>query len=352
MRKTLSPYYIDIPLVSPNSSNTCSKYTLNIRVWDGLQASAPTAVTYAKTVVNSSVSTGTHEINISRLINDFIDLTPQTNLATGIVDGNNQQWVQTSVIYVDTNNAIEVEQSYLTELIVKGYAYGNEGRNTSTPATKLLIDGTEFNISRAGMLTIPIEVSNLTSTVISYPDNEINFSQVLTSTTDSAESVKYIYVNGADTTTDTYIEVIYNGTTITLNVVDECKYTPIDVIFFNKNGSQQTLPFFKDKTDSLKVKKETYESDRGQPSAGNHQFIDFNVQARSSFKVHSGFVDEDMNETFRQLLLSSRIWMYDGTNMTPLNIKTTSFNDKTRQRERLISYEIEFELSYNEINNI
>ena len=351
MRKTLSPYYVDVPLVSPLTSNTCSKYTLSIRVWDGLQASVPSLPTYAKTVINSSVSTGTHTINISRLINDYIELEPQSNGSTGVIDGRNQQWVQTSITYVDTDNNIEADDVILTELIVKGYGYGNEGKNPSTPTNKTFISGTEFNTSRTGIFTLPIETDALTVTAISYPDNEINFSQLLTATTDSSESVKYMYVDLTETTTDTYVEIVYNGITTTLNILDECKYDPIDIVFFNKEGGQQVLTFFKDKTDSLKVKDESYESDRGQASDGNHQFIRYNVQARSSFKVHSGFVDESMNETFRQLLLSSKMWSYDGSTFTPLNIKTTSFEEKTRQRERLISYEIEFEMSYNEINN-
>ena len=189
-------------------------------------------------------------------------------------------------------------------------------------------------------------------TVISYPNNEINFSIEEGDTLLSAESVKYMYVDVTETTLDTYIEIVYNGVTTTLNIIDECKYTPIDIFFLNKHGAEQVLTFFKDKTDSLKIKDETFESDRGQPSTGAHQFVRYNVQGRGSFKVHSGFVDEDLNETFRQLLLSSAIWSYDGSTFTPLNIKTSSFEDKTRQRERLISYEIEFELSYNQINNI
>ena len=45
--------------------------------------------------------------------------------------------------------------------------------------------------------------------------------------------------------------------------------------------------------------------------------------------------------------------MYDVTDgFTPLNIKTTSTEFKTRQKERLINYDIEFLKGYNDINNI
>ena len=144
--------------------------------------------------------------------------------------------------------------------------------------------------------------------------------------------VKYLYINVSDATTDTYIELVYNGVTTTLNVLDECKYDPIDIVFFNKEGAEQVLTFFKERSDSLKIKDDSYESSQGQANEGFHQFVRYNVQARSSFKVHSGFVDEDLNETFRQLLLSTDIWSYNGSNFTPLNIKTSSFSEKTRQK--------------------
>jgi len=37
---------------------------------------------------------------------------------------------------------------------------------------------------------------------------------------------------------------------------------------------------------------------------------------------------------------------------TPLDIKTTSLEFKTRQKQKLINYSINFEPSYNQINNI
>jgi len=36
----------------------------------------------------------------------------------------------------------------------------------------------------------------------------------------------------------------------------------------------------------------------------------------------------------------------------PLNVVSKSFEYKTRQKDRLINYEIEFENAFNEINNI
>ena len=192
-------------------------------------------------------------------------------------------------------------------------------------------------------------------TVISYPTNEINDSFNTDTTHESAELVKYVWVNLEDLTNDTYVEIVYNSVTITLDVVDECRYTPVNIMFQNVEGAEQTIQFFKAREDKMKVKSEEYESDRGQPSAGFHQFVNYNVQAKTSFKVNSGFMLEAMNDSFKQLFLSERIWWLenDGTLYSrPINIKSSTLEYKTRQKDRLINYEVEFEFAFNEVNNI
>jgi len=189
-------------------------------------------------------------------------------------------------------------------------------------------------------------------TVISYPDNQINESIAEPTSLLSNEMVQNLWVNVAEATTDTYIEIVFNGVTTTLLITDECRYTPIDIFFQNKEGALQTLTFFKKKTPRLNVTKEEFETDRGQPLAGNHQYVTYNVQGRGGFKANSGFVAEAMNETFEQLLLSERVWMYSNEIFKPLTISTSSFEYKTRQNDRLINYEIDFNNAFNEINSI
>jgi hypothetical protein len=189
-------------------------------------------------------------------------------------------------------------------------------------------------------------------TIISYPDNQINESIVEPTSLLSNEMVQNVWVNIAEATTDTYIEIVFNGVTTTLLITDECRYTPIDICFQNKEGALQFMTFFKAKTDSLSVTNEEFEGDRGQPLDGNHQYVKFNVQGKSKFKVNSGFIEESMNETVRQLLLSERVWMYSNEIFTPLNVASKSLEYKTRQKERLINYEIDFDYAFNEINSI
>ena len=189
-------------------------------------------------------------------------------------------------------------------------------------------------------------------TIKSYPGLQIDESITVPTTIASSQMVQNIWVDVTEATTDEYIEIIYNDVTTTLIITDECRYTPIDIAFKNKEGALQFITFFKAKTESMTVTNEMFESDRGQPINGNHQMVTYNVQANSKFKMNSGFVDEAMNETFKQLFLSERVWQYDSTNYIPLKLGSKSLEYKTRMKDRLINYEVEFEYAFNEINNV
>lgn len=189
-------------------------------------------------------------------------------------------------------------------------------------------------------------------TIISYPANQINESIAEPTSLISGEMVQNVWVDVSEATTDEYIEIVFNGVTTTLLITDECRYTPIDICFQNKEGEMQILTFFKAKTENLSITSDSFESDRGQPLAGNHQFVTYNVNGKSVFKMNSGFVSEAMNETFKQLFLSSRVWqLLDGVYI-PLVLGSKNLEYKTRQKERLINYDIEFGYAFNEINNV
>ena len=83
-----------------------------------------------------------------------------------------------------------------------------------------------------------------------------------------------------------------------------------------------------------------------------HQFIKYNTQAKIDFKINSGFVSEDLNESYTQLMLSDKIWISENYILTPINLKGKNLEYKTRQNDRLINYEFSFEYAFNEINNI
>lgn len=189
-------------------------------------------------------------------------------------------------------------------------------------------------------------------TIISYPNNTLNESIDEGTSLNSAEMVKYIWVDVSEAAGEEYIEVSDGTDTITLLITDECRYTPIDIFYINRNGAQHTLTMFKKSTDSINITDEEYQSSNGQPILGNHQFNRYNVQATTKLKVNTGFIDESNNDIIKELLLSEKVWRYDNGNFIPLKVASKSLEYKTQANDKLINYTIDFDYAFNEINNI
>lgn len=346
MIKSLSSYYLNIPWISPLTSTICVAYTLRVYVWDGLKASPPVTASYTMTKDNLANSSGTDKLDISQLINDYIDFEP---------NGNNQRWVKTTVTFHTTNeDDWDIPQLPSTNLMLQGYGGGLDGENAQPPVNNVLISGNEFKVFRNGYFNLPVLISEsitTSATVKSYPSLNINDTITFLPTTNNANLVKNILVDLSLALGDEVVEVIYNDVIITLLVTDECRYLPLDIAFQNKEGALQFITFFKAKTESLTVTSEEFQTDRGQAIDGFHQMAIYNVQGNSKFKMNSGFVDESINETMKQLFLSERVWQFDGANYIPLKLGSKSLEYKTRMKDRLINYEVEFEYAFNEINN-
>lgn len=354
MIRALSPYYIDTPLVY--GVTTCEKYTLNVWVWNGDKSTPDSTNSYQITYENTTASTGSHSININAIIQDYIEFKePSPSLVAGvqIIDGENQQWVYTYVTYDEVATLYHED----TEIMALGYTYGNEGRNVTAVTDDTLLKPQQYKVNSQGSFVFPIYVPITVTpaesiSVKSYPALAINYTATPTQSDDSDEIVKYLWIDVSVATNESYIEIIWNDKTTTLDITRECKYNPLDLFFQNKDGALQSFTLFKKQEETINVTDSSFETNRGQASDGFHQFVRYGVQARTRLTAESGWLDEDMNEVLKQILLTERIWSFDSGVYTPLNLKMTSQRFKTRQNDRLINYTMSFEKSYNEINNI
>jgi hypothetical protein len=168
-------------------------------------------------------------------------------------------------------------------------------------------------------------------------------------------SVKEVYEVSEISITDD------NGTTKeNVNQVEDCKFTPHKVTFVNKNGVLDDMYFFKKSTNSITTERESYRANTIKAdntySINDHNKRDFNITASSTVKLSSGFLNESTNEIFKQLLLSEKVWItrtfQNSELVLPINIKTNDISYKTSLNNKLVEYSIEFEDSYNAINNI
>jgi hypothetical protein len=156
MIKSLSPYYLEVPLVAPLSLEVCTSFTLQIFVWDGLKNDPPAEPEYEITKDNPTASSGSEEINIALLVNDYIDFIPSFSDLTELADGLNQRWVKTQILYTTSDEDDFVPNYEQTFLMTQGYGYGLDGKNQQLPTNNILLQGTEFKVSRTGKFVLPI----------------------------------------------------------------------------------------------------------------------------------------------------------------------------------------------------
>lgn len=352
MIKTLSPHYLTIPWMSPSSGTTPDKYILKIYVWRGYKASVPTNSNYQIENINPLGRTGNTSVDISKYLNEFILNTFTTNTTTSLNNTGFMVWVKTEVIYY-INGVAQSPEFVNVNSAVKGYAYGDEGTNTTTPVNNYLATTVEQKVSKNSVYLFSFLASESVTTNISIQseNNTVNLSAL--ASTDSNELVKACYIKVSEFSGDDYIEIYKDGILMnTLLITDEPKYEPIDIAFLNKEGTMQTVTLFRDITNKLNVERESYESANGQPINGVHQFKNYNINGRDSFSINSGFIKEDNNEIFTQLLLSEKVWQLKDNVYIPLNLGTNDIEYQTRNKQRLLNYKIDFKYSFNKINNI
>ena len=131
---------------------------------------------------------------------------------------------------------------------------------------------------------------------------------------------------------------------------DDCLYTPIKCAFINSKGGWQYLTFFKARTDSYEVKSKGFNllADAVDYNPLRGQKKEFNFNLMQSVKLNTGWVDENTIELLVELMTSETILLDN----EPATLKDKSLQKKTRLRDKMINYEMNFEYSFNLINDV
>ena len=165
------------------------------------------------------------------------------------------------------------------------------------------------------------------------------------------------------------IHVIYEDNVHVINVktVEECKYNPYRITFRNRFGVMEDLWFFKKSTVSMSVKSEEFRANQltsrinarelsigYDNTAITRSSQEYNKNGVEKITINSGFVDEALNESFKQLMLSEEVELYDFNNdvRSAVKIKDSELKLKTSTNDKLINYTIEVEFSNSIIDNI
>lgn len=374
---TRSPYWFSI------NETGLSYGILKLYVYTGNSSNVPTEPTYT---IRKSVLSGqeTLHFEVSELVRDELDT---------IFDGNytgQTVWVKALLYAYDEDN-VELSDDGYTLPAFDGYSYFEEN---GADESNLMITNRELFVLEDNTFRIPIYTGLNAPTVVFYKDGEIIASETFSFDQDSANQIKYVSIYGDDANWDTFEErVMEDGgvdfenssclqsffnnysigavdkievsggnkiETVKVNVLEECKYEPKKVTFINKFGALQDMYFFKKAVKNMTVEKESYKSNilnsSMQYSRSSHVNRDFNIIGKESITLSSGFLSEEYNEVFKQMMLSEKVWVTnvkDGVEQVlPINVSTSDMTYKTSLNDKLVEYTIEFQNSYDTINNI
>jgi len=326
---------------------------------------------------------------LSELARDFME-TEYNNYATDTL------WIDADITIYDSSGTIVQVNSQDTNtssfLGIDGYGYFEDGTNPrsiqyTTPM--VLQHNTTVYYNDGADIKIPIYAEAATVTAVLDTDaganvnwNEANDfwdtydvnwgdgdeDQEITDNGNTNQKIQYLiltdteYLSDGDTVTISSDSTDYpDDVIITLKKVCEPKYTPLNIIFYNKFGALQNLWFFKKSMTNINITSEQFknnildiENSGSTPSyaLSKHQEKKFMANGKESITVNSGFYSEDHNEVVREMLLAEQVWIFDGTNTLPINLKSNTLQFKKSVNDKLISYTLSFDYAYDKINNI
>ncbi len=325
---------------------------------------------------------------LSELARDFME-TEYNNYATDTL------WIDADVTIKDSSGAIVQVNSQDTNtssfLGIDGYGYFEDGTNPrsvqyTTPM--VLQHNTTVYYNDGADIKIPIyaEAETVTATLTSTAGANISWDNaddfwdtydvtwgsgttpvVITDNGNTNQKIQYLIITDSEDLIDgDYVTISsnnasYSDVVITLRKVCEPKYTPLNIIFYNKFGALQNLWFFKKSMTNINITSQQFknnildiENSGSTPSyaLSKHQEKKFMANGKESITVNSGFYSEDHNEVVREMLLAEQVWIFDGTNTLPINLKSNTLQFKKSVNDKLISYTLSFDYAYDKINNI
>lgn len=212
-------------------------------------------------------------------------------------------------------------------------------------------DNNPFTLSRG--INILIDHDGVSDTIVTYTgQSPIN---VLTSVNPAGYYNTlipiHLYAN-ANGLTEFVVENTASSNTFTARIQRVCepKFTPVIVDFVNKLGGWDFITFFKTRTDSTATDSKPYNlgQKRWDYDVTLGQKKEFNFSQTRTVKLSTGFVPEYYGALIEQLMASGNVLL----DTLPALVKTKTQTIKSQLNNRLINYEVEFEMNYNLINDM
>jgi hypothetical protein len=355
-----SPFHFK---VSPGI--TFDEITAEIFIYRGHKIDdRPLVSTY--NISKSVVQVGQSAINfdIHKLVNDYVK-----NVYSGVgLSGAFTTSLLDSVwVYIDAKiNLAGVEQYQANQVLlaIDGFGYHTDLANPEISTLpniiyrrqKVLTSIDNHIIYNDSDYPLYFITNGLVSLTVNGTNIPFTFSQDY-----SNQNIGYVNIkNYIGSSTSFSVLFFYDGSetpsvTINFTIKDECKFPLMNCIFKNKFGVWQTIPFNKLSKKSQDFTNESYNgliSNYGNYALNKHVKQTFNVNGKEKITVNTDFIPEEYNLLFTELMLSEFIYLEENGTVLPVNLMKNTFEKKTKLNNKLIQYSMDFEYSFNLLNNI
>lgn len=369
-----SPFILDV-----NGASNQIKTKIELFIWR-LDETQPTTPTKVIEKVKYSLTQYVNFYNISPFVYDYINNT-DINLSIYNVQVKKYYFVSgdTDYSYIDTIDYISL--AGYNDYLLQNYFYYLNGALTlidvnvnpkinyfrsgyygTMPTIDLVFDFTYSNSYRIKIENVDAGYSyNTYFNAADYSYDLISMRYQMTNTaveTENGNDFIIEYYDGAS-----YQEIVR----YTLVPICENKYTPFTLDFVNSLGGLQKITLFKNSTQTIEVKGSDYNTNAftlGYPSydtaVGQKRIL--NKNGTRTIKCNTGWISEKENQNIKDIMLSEYLSLTTldnsilsaglGTVSYAVTLKNTSMQMKTHLNEKVINYELEFEVASKLINNI
>lgn len=192
------------------------------------------------------------------------------------------------------------------------------------------------NDSRDAVVYLPVGPANLQNTTVwgssIKPSNNVGA---------DTYDVELTYASGATAIIATY------------KIICEPKYTPYQIAFINRFGVADFITFFKRSDERGNFTQDTYQKSIYNdgfttPSLEVGKYTSFNVNSRNSLTLNTGFVDEDYDETIKDILMSEYVAVLENNQWIAVQPERGSIEYQKHINQKLINYTLTFNYAFDE----
>jgi hypothetical protein len=141
--------------------------------------------------------------------------------------------------------------------------------------------------------------------------------------------------------------------TVRYYLVCEPKYTPYQIAFINRFGVADFITFFKRSDERGNFTQDSYQKSIYNdgftiPSLEVGKYNSFNVNSRNNLTLNTGFVDQDYDETLKDILMSEYVAVLKDNQWVSVVPQRGSVEYQKHVNQKLINYTMTFDFGFDE----